>query len=191
MSNNGSYCDLPADAPRTPDRNELCLAWERGVNLWAEETFRRMNRDESKVRSYTLPELPDSKEAWEKDRPRVLKAFEESLYGPLPPAPEKIDLELLAENKEALKGIALRREYRIHCYNKGRHFDFDMMLYVPKNAAGPVPVFEILNFKGNQSGFDPDIRPTRSADYGPRRWHGDSLSTQRCGNCCLRRDFSR
>ena len=52
------------------------------------------------------------------------------------------------------------------------------MLYLPKDAKEPVPVFEILNFKGNQSGFDPDIRPTRSADYGPRRWHGDAVSTQ-------------
>lgn len=170
--------DIPENESRVPERIDLCLAWERGVNLWAEESFRRMNRDESKVRAYTLPELPDSKEAWEKERPRVLKAFEECLYGPVPPAPEKIELELLAENNAALKGIALRREYRLHCYNKGRHFDFDMMLYVPKDAEGPVPVFEILNFKGNQSGFDPDIRPTRSADYGPKRWHGNSPSQQ-------------
>ena len=178
MLENSVYYDLPSDAPRTPDRTDLCLAWERGINLWAEESYRRMNCDESKVRSYTLPPLPDTKEEWEKQRPGILKAFEECLYGPLPPAPEKVELELLAENDAALNGIALRREYRVHCFHQGRHFDFDMMLYVPKNAMGPVPVFEILNFKGNQSGFDPDIRPTRSADYGPRRWHGDAPSAQ-------------
>ena len=33
------------DAPRTPDHYELMLAWERGLNLWAEEGFRRMNWD--------------------------------------------------------------------------------------------------------------------------------------------------
>ena len=50
------FMDL-GDAPRTPDDTALTLAWERGTNLFAEELFRRMNTDESRVREYTLPAL--------------------------------------------------------------------------------------------------------------------------------------
>ena len=60
------------DAVRKPEDNRLCLAWERGVNLWAEEAFRRMNTDESKVRSYSLPPIPDSLEEWESQKKELL-----------------------------------------------------------------------------------------------------------------------
>ena len=173
-----SFEDL-GDAPRTPDHYELMLAWERGLNLWAEEGFRRMNWDEKKVRSYTLPPLPDTLEEWEKQRPAILQQFKECLYGVMPPAPDRLELKLLAERKDALGGKALRREYRIICaMNNGRKFDFDMLLYVPKDAPCPPPVFEFLNFKGNQSAFENDIRPTRSADFQNLRWHAAAVSTQ-------------
>ena len=68
------------------------LAWERGLNLWAEEGFRRMNSDEKKVRSYTLPPLPDTLEEWEKQRPVILRQVKECLYGVLPPAPDRLEL---------------------------------------------------------------------------------------------------
>ncbi len=137
------YDDL-GESMRTPDHPELCLAWEQGVNLWAEEAFRRMNTDESKVRSYELPPLPDTLEEWKKQRREVLQQFEECMYGQVPPSPDKLELKLLAENPEALGGLAIRREYRIFCrMNNGRSFDFDMMLYVPKNAKVPPPVFTL------------------------------------------------
>lgn len=167
------------NAPRIPDDETLTLAWERGINLWAEESFRRMNTDESKVREYTLPPLPDTREEWEKIRPAVLQQFKDCLYGEMPPPPDKLEIELLAEKDSALGGIALRREYRIFCrMNNGRSFDFDMLLYVPKDAKVPPPVFEFLNFKGNQSGPEDDVRPTRAADYAKLRWHGTVESTQ-------------
>lgn len=173
------YDDL-GESMRTPDHPELCLAWEQGVNLWAEEAFRRMNTDESKVRNYELPPLPDTLEEWEKQRPEVLQQFEECMYGQVPPPPDMLELKLLAENPEALGGLAIRREYRVFCrMNNGRSFDFDMMLYVPKNAKIPPPTFIILNFMGNQTGPDPDIRPTRApGDTLPNRWHTVGVNAQ-------------
>ncbi|MBR2373098.1 MAG: hypothetical protein IKA87_02595, partial [Lentisphaeria bacterium] len=172
------FMDL-GDAPRTPDDTALTLAWERGTNLFAEELFRRMNTDESRVREYTLPALPDTREEWERKRPEILQLFKDCLYGEMPPPPDHLEIKLLAEKDSALGGIALRREYRIICrMDNGRSFDFDMLLYVPKNAKVPPPVFEFLNFKGNQSGPEDDIRPTRAPDYGTLRWHGTAESTQ-------------
>ena len=170
------------DDVRKPTDNSLCLAWERGVNLWAEEAFRRMNTDESKVRSYTLPPIPDSLEEWESQKKELLQTFKDCLYGEMPPPPDKVELELLSEKKGALNGLALRREYRICCrMNNGRSFDFDMLLYIPAGATAekPVPVFEMLNFKGNQCGVESEeIRPTRAPGQPAGRWHADEDNPQ-------------
>ena len=154
----------PEEAPRVPESPESCRSFLAGLMIWQREYRRRMNFDEKKVRPYTLPPIPDSREAWEAQRETILRNAKDCLYGMLPPAPDKIELKLLAERKDALNGTALRREYRVYCImNNGRKFDFDLMLYVPLNAKTPPPVFVIENFYGNQASTpDPDVRPTRA-----------------------------
>lgn len=171
------------EAPRIPDRDDLCLAHERGLNFWNEEYFRLMNRDEKKVVKYTLPPLPDTLEEWEKQRAGLLQTFKDCIYGVMPPPPDRLELKLLASRDDALGGIALRREYRIYCrMNNGRSFNFDMLLYVPKDAKTPPPVFIQLNFAGNQNyGPDMDIRPTRAPGDIPGRWHTVGLNPQNRG----------
>ncbi len=162
------------DAPRMPEHEELILAWEQGTNPWSDELFRRMNDDESKVNRYTLPELPQSREAWEKARPEILQQFKDYMYGAIPPPPDRLEVKLLAEKNDALDGLAVRREYRIYCLmNNGGSFNFDMLLYVPKNASTPPPVLVNLNFSGNQAyGPEKDIRMTRAPVSSlPRRWY--------------------
>ena len=133
--------------------------------LWKNE----FNRDEAKVRSYTLPEIKSrTVEEWEKEeRPLLLQQFKDILYGEMPPAPDKLELELLAEKDNALDGLAVRKEIRIHCgMNNGKKFDFDMLLYVPKNVTAPPPVFVGLNFSGNQANTpEDDVRMTRAMNY--------------------------
>lgn len=133
--------------------------------LWKNE----FNRDESLVRSYTLPEIKSrTQEEWEKEeRPFLLQQFKDILYGEMPPAPDQLELELLAEKDNALDGLAVRKEIRIHCgMNNGRKFDFDMLLYVPRNVTAPPPVFVGLNFSGNQANTpEDDVRMTRAMKY--------------------------
>jgi hypothetical protein len=122
------------------------------------------NLDESKVPEYTLPPIVSkTAKEWEtSERPKVLQQFKDILYGQMPGAPEKMELELLAERDDALEGLAIRKEIRIHCYNNGKHFDYDMMVYIPKSAKTPPPVFVGLNFSGNQANTpDMDVRMTR------------------------------
>ena len=133
--------------------------------LWKND----FNCDESKVRSYTLPEIQSrTAEEWEtRERPQLLQQFKDILYGEMPPAPDQLELELLSEKDDALDGLAVRKEIRLHCgMDNGRKFDFDMLLYVPKNAAEPPPVFIGLNFNGNQANTpEDDVRQTRSMNY--------------------------
>ncbi len=179
------------DVPRIPDRDDLCLAHERALNFWNEEYFRLMNTDENKVKPYTLPPLPDTLAEWEKQKPQLIQQFKECLYGVMPPPPDVLELKLLAERRDALNGLALRREYRVYCRMKnGRRFDLDMMLYVPKNAKLPPPVFVQLNFTGNQDNSpDMDIRPTRAPASISGRWHAVKLSQQPRGQNLERANY--
>ena len=157
------------DAPRVPDQPEYCNCFMAGLSIWHMEYLKRKNFDEKKVRPYTLPHIPDSRKEWEAQREKLLRDARECLYGMLPPAPDKIELKLLSERKDALNGTALRQEYRVYCImNNGRNFNFDMMLYVPRNAKTPPPVFVAENFYGNQASTpDLDVRPTRAPSQLP------------------------
>ena len=168
------------ESPRIPDRDDLCLAHERALSLWQEEYYRMRNFDESKVPPYTLPALPDTLEEWEKQRAGLLQTFKDCMYGDFPPPPDSMEIKLLAQRDDALNGIALRREYRVYCnMNNGRSFNFDLLLYLPKDTTEPPPCFIHLNMKGNHAyGPDMDIRHTRSPQNGPNRWHATALNQQ-------------
>ena len=160
---------MTENAPRTPDHPELCEAVIRASLPQEEEYFCRANHDESKVPPYTLPPIPDTLDQWEAQKAEILQNAKDCIYGIVPPAPDKLELKLLAERKDALNGAAIRREYRIYCrMENGKTFDFDMMLYIPVNAKTPPPVFVVENFYGNQgSTIDPDVRPTRAPGRAP------------------------
>ena len=160
------------NAPRTPENREALIALSRMMDHWSKELYRRRNHDESKVPPWNFLPLPDTLKAWESERTKLLKLFEEHIYGAVPPPPDKVETQLLAEKHGALGGLAYRREIRIYCkMNDGRCHDFDMLLYTPENADGKVPVFTGLNFDGNQANTpDDDVRLTRGADHLPKHW---------------------
>ncbi|MCQ2402889.1 MAG: acetylxylan esterase, partial [Lentisphaeria bacterium] len=93
----------------------------------------------------------------------ILKKYE---YGEILPRPDSLRFEVLSEKADALDGLALRREIRIHAtMNNGRRVSFDMLLYLPQKAQGPVPAFLGLNFKGNHATTsEDDVRPTGTDD---------------------------
>ncbi len=126
------------------------------------------NYDESKVPAYTLPDLlmmqdgrrVDSVEAWrDARRPEVLRLFEEFMYGkPLPAAP-KLRFEVFDEAADALDGKAIRKQVRVRFVEGDDAPAMDILVYLPKDAAKPVPLFVGLNFYGNHTiHTDPAIR---------------------------------
>lgn len=131
------------------------------------------NYDESKVPEFDLPDplvaedgrRIDSAEAWRsKRRPEIQRLFEDHVYGHTPP----VDLEThgvaFEQSDDALDGVAIRKQVRIFFSPKpSMGQSMDLLLYLPKDAAGPVPTFLGLNFQGNYTVQpDPAIRVTPS-----------------------------
>lgn len=141
------------------------------------------NYDETTVPEYTLPDplAPSgadrvgNRQEWEsRGRPRTLELFERHVYGKVPetfrPA---VRWRLDAEKPEALDGCAVRREYLVTI---GSGPEVRLLVYLPKNADGPVPGFLGLNFRGNQLvEADPSI--TMEAGYIIGR--GDTVKNNR------------
>ncbi|MBS1371058.1 MAG: acetylxylan esterase [Lentisphaeria bacterium] len=113
----------------------------------------------------------DSADAWmSKRRPELLQLFSTVVYGNPLPAPEGIEFKLLERSDNALGGKAIRIQGDITCKGVGQPNAFRLLLYLPKNAEGPAPVFLGLNFMGNQSiSSDPEILiPEWNAKPRPR-----------------------
>src|SRR5690606_17268325 len=126
------------------------------------------NYDEAKVPTYTLPDplLSESgktiKKAsqWEKQRrPEILSLFEQYVYGKTLGG-DAATHEVVAVDKQALGGLATRKEVAIYpTADKSR--PIHVLIYLPNNRAGAIPVFMGLNYAGNQAvAADPGIRIT-------------------------------
>ena len=132
-----------------------------------------INYDESKIPPYTLPDPLQTKDGkrittsqqWlEQQRPAMLKLFADNVYGRLPGRPKSIRFKIFSVDSNALQGKAIRKQVTIYFNNGAEAPSMDLLLYLPKNAKKPVPVFMGLNFYGNQ---------TINADTGIRlstRW---------------------
>ncbi len=128
-----------------------------------------VNYDESKVPVYTLPELlktssgkaVKSVKDWEKNRrPEIMKLFEKEVYGKTPATKIPVSYQVKSIEKAAIGGKATRKEIRVQ-FPQNKYMD--ILLYVPNDAGGKVPVFLGLNFLGNQSlEKDPSIPMTAS-----------------------------
>ncbi len=138
-----------------------------------------VNYDESKVPSYTLPNplvfddgsiVKNAADWTEKRRAEILSHFQNEMYGFLPEIlasagnhPDFATFRPLESSDDALNGKALRRQIEITFENPkkpGEKTKANLLLYIPKNAPTPVPVFLGLNFCGNHTiDDDPAIIP--------------------------------
>lgn len=129
-----------------------------------EEIMKDINYDESRIPACTLPSPLDRKDggriatAYEwvnRRRPEVLALYQKEVYGQIPPRPDRMWFETLSVREDALDGAAIRKEIRLHfAMDNGKSHSFVMLLYIPKNAKAPAPVFLGLNFKGNHAATD-------------------------------------
>jgi hypothetical protein len=128
-----------------------------------------VNYDEAKVGSYILPdplvttngERVRSAEGWmTKRRPELVRLFEEYEYGKTPGRPAGMTFDVFDEGTPALGGTAIRRQVTIHLTGDAAGPKMDLLLYLPAQARGPVPVLLNLSFTANSSVVDdPGIRP--------------------------------
>jgi hypothetical protein len=120
------------------------------------------NYDEAKVPKYTLPDPlahVANAAAWkETRRPELLKLLETEMFGRAPLRPEDMRFEVRSTANDALGGKAVRKQVRIWFSAKPGSPKMDLLLYLPRDAGKPVPVFLALNFSGNQAiNADPGI----------------------------------
>ena len=120
------------------------------------------NYDESKIAPYTLPDpltfvdgtKLTSPDQWPKRRSEILSIFENQMYGLIPPPPAVMRLETI-ESSDILGGRATRKQLRMWFRNANTGPKIDWILFIPKNAPGPVPAYIGFNYYGNQE-IDPD-----------------------------------
>jgi len=130
-----------------------------------------VNYDESKVPSYTLPDplvmangqRVTSARMWMEERqPELLRLFEENVYGRSPGRPPGMTFRVTSVDPDALGGKAVRKEVTIYFTGAKDGPKMHLLIYLPKAARKPVPMFLGLNFDGNQTVVsDPGITLSR------------------------------
>ena len=138
----------------------LMTACEMCIYALAEEA----NYDESKVPNYTLPDpltledgvkVTDAATWRERRRPEIMRLFQEHVYGKSHGRLKGTTFEVTSVDSESLGGKAMRKEVTAYFTGKKDGPKMDILIYLPKNATGPVPVFVGLNFNGNHT-IQPD-----------------------------------
>jgi len=127
-----------------------------------------VNYDEKSIPAYTLPDLlllknggivNDSTTWKEKRRPELLKEIEEIQFGKMPPPPSDISFKIVDEGKTAFEGKAIRKQVTIYFTEDTTDHKMDLLLYIPAEATGPVPLFFNVSFVANsQVADDPEVK---------------------------------
>jgi hypothetical protein len=126
-------------------------------------------REEAKVPPYELPPLLMSSEGrpittpeewFQVRRPQVMALFGNLIYGvvPSPESPIRTTSEVVKTDAEFLGGTAVRKDVRIRFQNERGSAELGILVFLPRNAAGPVPVF-LLNSFGNTRDNSHDADP--------------------------------
>lgn len=122
---------------------------------------RDTNYEESKVPAYELPdplvfndgrEVKNARQWTKKRRPEILEIFAQEMYGHVPAAPEGLHFKTISEGT-VYAGLGVRKVVRIYLDASDKHW-FDVLIHLPKDAKGPVPMFVGLNFKSNAATLD-------------------------------------
>ncbi|MCX6333010.1 MAG: acetylxylan esterase [Bacteroidia bacterium] len=117
-----------------------------------------VNYDEAKVGSYTLPDplvmlngkkVKNEKMWYKKRRPEILNMFYEYQYGKVPEKPKDMSFNLFDKGTPALDGKALRKQVTVYFTKDTSDFKMDILIYLPANAKGPVPLFLNFSFSPN------------------------------------------
>jgi hypothetical protein len=125
---------------------------------------KEVNYDESKVPGYRLPDplvladgkpVKDAKTWRQQRRPEILELFRREMYGRVPESVISMKSRVTSVDKRALGGKAVRKQFTITLGGGAggeiQEKDLHLLLYLPADAEGPVPVFLGLNFGGNQT----------------------------------------
>jgi hypothetical protein len=133
-----------------------------------------VNYTEAKVGTYTLPDplklangnpVRDAKTWFSKRRPEIIKLFEENQYGRMPERPADMSFDIFDKGTPAFDGKAIRRQVTIYFSKDKSGPKADVLLYLPANAKGRVPVLLNAGFTANNLMVgDPGVKQGRLFD---------------------------
>ena len=117
--------------------------------------------DESKVPPYELPPILVSSEGrpittpdewFQVRRPQVMSLFANLIYGvvPAPDSPLRVTRTVLKTDPDFMGGKAVRKVVRIQFENARGSADLQILVFTPKGAAGPSPVFLQTSFSNTR-----------------------------------------
>lgn len=150
------------------------------------------NEDEAKVPAYVLPEVlkgADGKQVetaaqWQVTRrPEVMAMLEQQMFGKAPALPKAVRSRISLPPADAVGGLATRYQVTLELSERPDGPFMDILIYLPKAAKGPVPLFWGLNFEGNHTvEADPAIPLARSLQMTdpqrPAKWPKADASTR-------------
>lgn len=141
-----------------------CFVLAFGAETW------KGNHDESKVKPYELPDpltfangnKVRTADEWRKSRRgEILRLFQDNVYGRTPSNGPKPRFEVDSIDNNALRGTAIRKQITISFSERETDPKIHMLVYLPTQVKGSVPVFLSLNFGGNHTvDVDPGIALT-------------------------------
>ncbi|MBT3199888.1 MAG: exo-alpha-sialidase, partial [Phycisphaerales bacterium] len=143
------------------DKLASAKSWTAPAKLVASKSKRSSSAiySEDRVPKYVLPDplvtvggkkVTDAK-AWPARRKEILELFQREMYGISPGRPAKMTFKVFESDDNALGGKARRRQVRVSFTGNPKKDAMDVLIYLPKNAKGPVPLFVGMNFRGNHS----------------------------------------
>jgi hypothetical protein len=128
-----------------------------------------VNYDEALAAGYTLPDpllladgtpVRDAKTWTTRRRPEIMRAFEQQQFGRVPGRPAGLRFDVFDKGTPALNGAAIRKQVTIVFSGEPGAPKADLLIYLPANARGPVPLLLNVSFTANSAAVDdPGIKP--------------------------------
>jgi len=128
-----------------------------------------VNYDETKVGTYSLPDplvmangkrVRDARMWYAERRPEIVRLFEENQFGRAPGKPADLWFRATEQAAPALDGKATRRQVTVFFTKDTAGPKVDLLLYLPANVRGPVPLLLNVSFSANANAIDdPGIKP--------------------------------
>jgi len=125
-----------------------------------------VNYDESKVGTYTLPDLfalsngkrvTDSKTWLTKRRPEIVKLFEQIQFGRMPPRPRDLEFDVFDKGTPAFNGKAVRKQVTVY-FTKDHTHKMDLLIYLPAKLKKAPLLLGISFAAPNQIVDEPGVR---------------------------------
>ncbi len=116
------------------------------------------NLDESKVVPYVEPDplmtkdghLVASAKEWERvQRPYIYGLFEKNVYGRMPTGRVPLTYDVTDLDTSAVEGLGIRKNVTLFFSAKDTAAKLNVVMFLPKKARRPVPVFVGYSFGGN------------------------------------------